>query len=230
MALHHSPKIVTDGLLVALDAANPKSYPGSGTTWYDLSGNGNHFTFSTTPTIVNGVYDNLGTVYAYRNAIAVNSATAGYTLEAFFKLNSSLSTSWQNITQNGNGDPNRHMMWYNGGSNTFQALFHTPNSYNNLSDTLSINTWYYLQLSYNPSGGGSNGRRAWLNGVEKTVNNTAAGNGTPSTAEKFTIGVDGNLTSNKSDTSYSVIRYYNRALSAEEILQNYNALRSRNGL
>ena len=40
MALAHSPRIVTDGLVLALDAANTKSYPGSGEIWYDLSGNG----------------------------------------------------------------------------------------------------------------------------------------------------------------------------------------------
>ena len=42
MSLNHSPAIVTDGLVLCLDAANPRSYPKSGTTWSDLSGNGNH--------------------------------------------------------------------------------------------------------------------------------------------------------------------------------------------
>ncbi len=158
----------------------------------------------------------------------MNSSVSGYTLEVFFKINSSTGGSWQNVTQNGGEDPGRHMMWYNGGSNTFQALFHTPNAYNNISDTLSIGVWYYLQLSYSPSGGGSNGRRAWLNGVEKTVNNTAAGNATPS--GYFTISVDSDLVSNKSDMSYSSVRYYNRSLSPSEVLQNYNALKSRFGL
>jgi hypothetical protein len=46
MGLHHNSKIVTDGLVLCLDAANPKSYPGSGNTWKDLSGNGNHATRS----------------------------------------------------------------------------------------------------------------------------------------------------------------------------------------
>ena len=41
MGLAHSPRIVTDGLVLALDAGNTKSYPGSGTTWTDLSGNSN---------------------------------------------------------------------------------------------------------------------------------------------------------------------------------------------
>lgn len=39
--MHYGPKIVRDGLVLHLDAANPKSYPGSGNTWYDLSGNKN---------------------------------------------------------------------------------------------------------------------------------------------------------------------------------------------
>lgn len=227
MGVSGGPDIIQNGLVLNLDASDRLSYPGTGTTWFDLSGNGNDFTFSTTPTMTGGVFNSGATVYAYRSAIA-NPSTNGYTLEAFFKINASTGGSWQNITQNGGGDPGRHMMWYNGGSNTFQALFHTPNSYNNISDTLSIGTWYYLQLSYNPSGGGSNGRRAWLNGVEKTVNNTAAGNATPS--GYFTISVDSDLTSNKSNMSYSSVRYYNRSLNPSEILQNYNALKSRFGL
>lgn len=46
MSIVHSPSIVMNGLVLCLDAGNPKSYPGSGTTWYDLSGNGNHGTFA----------------------------------------------------------------------------------------------------------------------------------------------------------------------------------------
>ena len=50
MALFHSPRIVTDNLVLCLDAGNPKSYPGSGATWYDLSGRANHATLLNTPT------------------------------------------------------------------------------------------------------------------------------------------------------------------------------------
>ena len=46
MATNYSPKIVTDELVLCLDAANPKSYPGTGTTWFDLSGNNNNGTLS----------------------------------------------------------------------------------------------------------------------------------------------------------------------------------------
>jgi hypothetical protein len=50
MAFFHSPRIVTDGLVLALDAANSLSYPGSGTTWTDLSGKGNNGTLVNGPT------------------------------------------------------------------------------------------------------------------------------------------------------------------------------------
>ena len=46
MANLYGPRIVTDGLVLHLDAANRKSYPGSGSTWYDLSGNGNNGTIN----------------------------------------------------------------------------------------------------------------------------------------------------------------------------------------
>ena len=46
MAIFYNPRTITDGLVLCLDAANSKSYPGSGTTWTDLSGNGNHVTIS----------------------------------------------------------------------------------------------------------------------------------------------------------------------------------------
>jgi len=49
MAIHYNTKTVTDGLVLALDAANPKSYSG-GTTWTDLSGNGNNGTLVGSPT------------------------------------------------------------------------------------------------------------------------------------------------------------------------------------
>jgi hypothetical protein len=54
MAIFNNPRIITDGLVLALDAGNPKSYPGSGTAWTDLSGNGN------TGTLVNGTGYNSG--------------------------------------------------------------------------------------------------------------------------------------------------------------------------
>ena len=53
MAFAYSPKILTDGLVFAVDAANKKSYPGSGTTWTDLAGS-NDGTLTNGPTFNSG--------------------------------------------------------------------------------------------------------------------------------------------------------------------------------
>ena len=50
MALSHSPRIATDGLVLCLDASDPQSYSGSGTAWSDRSGNGNNASLSNGPT------------------------------------------------------------------------------------------------------------------------------------------------------------------------------------
>ena len=52
MGLSHSPRIVTNGLVLCVDAANPRSYPGSGSTWYDLGKSKYHGTLVNTPTFV----------------------------------------------------------------------------------------------------------------------------------------------------------------------------------
>ena len=50
MGLSHSPRIVTDGLVFCVDAANKRSYPGVGTTWTDLTANKNNGTLTNGPT------------------------------------------------------------------------------------------------------------------------------------------------------------------------------------
>jgi hypothetical protein len=73
MGLAHSPRIVTDGLVVALDAGNTKSYPGSGSTLYDLSGKDNDFTATTTSTASDataGTYFKHNTKYKSRSLVA----------------------------------------------------------------------------------------------------------------------------------------------------------------
>jgi hypothetical protein len=59
MGFYRGPQIVRDGLVLYLDAANTKSYHGSGTTWSDLCGNGNDGTLINEPTFDSG---NLGSI------------------------------------------------------------------------------------------------------------------------------------------------------------------------
>jgi hypothetical protein len=69
MGLNHSPRIVTDGLVLCLDVNNIRSYPGSGNTIFDLSKN-NYNTTSTTTTIAD---DTVGKVIDYNNSTAITS-------------------------------------------------------------------------------------------------------------------------------------------------------------
>jgi hypothetical protein len=98
MGLGHSPSIVRDGLVFYLDAANSKSYPGSGTTWFDLSGQSNNFSWSSPAPNFN-TYNNftvLSTQNTHTSLRAVKATTyngmrtgtGSYTAIAFFKPNS----------------------------------------------------------------------------------------------------------------------------------------------
>jgi hypothetical protein len=98
MALAHSPKIVTDGLVLCLDAGNPKSYPGSGTTWTDLSGNGNN------GTLVNGVgynsgnggslvFDGVNDRVTINASSHTNLSSGNFTISSWFYIPTSVDTT-----------------------------------------------------------------------------------------------------------------------------------------
>ena len=96
MGLIHSPRIVTDGLALCLDAGNTKSYPGSGTTWTDLSGNGRNFTWSSSPSYTSGsipYFSTLGNrcTGPASNSFGINN-TSGYTI-FLISMQNALATS-----------------------------------------------------------------------------------------------------------------------------------------
>jgi hypothetical protein len=89
MAIAYSPKIVTNGLRFAIDAANPRSYPGSGTTIYDLSGNGYNGTMHGDTVAVDGWFDlkepAATTDYITLNSNALNGLTS-WTIELWLYI------------------------------------------------------------------------------------------------------------------------------------------------
>lgn len=82
MGISYGPKINSSGLILCLDAANTRSYPGSGTSWYDTSGNGNHFTINASAYNSSGPkYMNFGGSYGCAvtssgSDVPINGATA----------------------------------------------------------------------------------------------------------------------------------------------------------
>ena len=81
MATRYSPAIVTSGLVLCLDAANPRSYSGTGTTWTDLSGNGYNGTLVNSPTFSQGVFTFNGST----NYINVSGVKKWKALLIYFK-------------------------------------------------------------------------------------------------------------------------------------------------
>jgi hypothetical protein len=215
---------VTSGLILNLDAGNITSYPGSGTTWYDLSGNNNNGTLTNGPTFssVNGgviVFDGTNDFVDVGNkTITLNS---GFTVDTWIKLNS-------NNRQQGffgiNSFPSYITDFYMDTDNKMRFEFGISGTVPNVFSFQAFNTISW----YNVVGTVTNSLISlYINGIFEN-----------STGISFTITqISGNISIGSynastlcSSANISINRLYNRALTASEILQNYNATKSRFGL
>lgn len=219
MSIAYNPTIVTSGLIVCLDAANPKSYPGTGTAWNDISGGGNHATLYNSVTFTTSGQGSLNfnevDNYAKINTTGVLPTTA-YTKIAWFRPESST----QNIISGGTND---HAFWMNGTS-TNLASGHNGNwttvSY---SPGDMLNKWWCGAVTFNTT----TGWVLYLNGQQVTSNTTST---TPvGGPADVRIGAYGDA-ANLFDGDIPVVKIYNRVLTSDEIKQNFNALRGRYGI
>jgi hypothetical protein len=227
MAFGNGPRIVTSGLVLSLDAADRNSYPGSGTTWSDMSGNNNNGTLTNGPTFNSA---NGGTIVfdGTNDNITSNSTTfnlnAGVSIGVFFKSTDITSRQQGIITYQLGTLGNPYINFWCPGTGflrweTFTST--SPNIGGSLlsSTSLANNTWYYAVGTYN--NGVSN---LYLNGTLSTTSTYSATN-YPSYNAPVIIGEYssfGNLSGNVAQVSI-----HNRALTATEVQQNYNATKSR---
>ena len=243
MSFVHSPKIITEGLVLSLDAGNVKSYPGSGTVWTDKSGRGNNGTLTNGPTFnsSNGgsiVFDG---VDDYVNC-GTNSSTllSSMTISSTFSFISYSSGTYLVVSRLGGAPLFRHNYFFglaNFGSGTnfyFGFKESGTSAYPLVQINMSpvLNTIYNFTATYSPS----TSVALYLNGQNQTITG-------PNTSTNPLITnqiVDTDVTTNCSIGSgapsqtlyYSNARIYstqiyNRVLSASEVLQNYNATKSR---
>jgi len=225
MATAYNPQIITSGLVFCLDAASPKSYPGSGSLWSDLSNQGNNGELVNSP-IYNssnlGYFQFVSDKFAkIQNNTVLDTQTP--TVEVWIKTNAT--------TQNG--------FWFEKGNvNTQYSLFQegsfirwrqrlTNSSLVSLSITTSdfINTsnWYQVVATFV-----SGSRRLYINGIQVNFD-TLSGTLATDTGG-MSIGVYGGFDGNRSyyyNGNLAVCRVYNRVLSPSEIRQNFNATKSR---
>jgi hypothetical protein len=228
--LSGGPNIVTNGLVLNLDAANTKSYPGSGTIWTDLSRGGNNGTLVNGPTFnsANGgsiVFDGVDDICNF-SSLTAYGGTNPHNYTAWIKFTDGSSYKW--ILNNGAGTNGTSLIiygsklgfFYNGGVAVVQA-----------TTTLSTGTWYHLSVSYL----GETTVKMYVNGALDATKNTlfpTAGTGTSTwsaTNSNPRLGAwyNGSFPFNG---SIATTQIYNRALSDAEILQNYNATKTRFGL
>ena len=224
MALAHSPKIITDGLVLCLDAGNTKSYPGSGTTWTDLSGNGNNaslsnitysssnrtlqFNGSTSTAFVSSFTPprSAHTIIIWaKSSVALNNTTSSATRKTLFKN----GTSW---------NPG---LWING-----QIIRpHMPPEYRDKT------------ISYRPFTDWFSLGQIWDGNDVYTIDNNLvtldtlrSSSYSQTNQDGMSIGYESGTTAYTWNGEIAIFQIYNRALTAEEIQQNFNALRGRFGI
>ena len=230
MGVYTRPSIVTNGLVLNLDAANIKSYPGSGTTWTDLSGNRNTGTLTNGPTFNrdgggNLVFNGTTQYVDCGNNSIVNTAVNTCTINVWFKQTSSVA-SYRLLTSKGPSDADENFVLGLHHTNS-KAYFDVGGSgaYIDTTYSYSLNTWYNICVTHNRVAGSST-LKLYINGIEipsTTVQPTL----TPVTNNSNFIVGSGRSNSLPFPGNISIVNLYNRALTASEIQQNYNALKSR---
>lgn len=232
MSFAHSPQIVTNGLVLALDAGNTKSYVSGSTTWFDKSGNGNNGTLTNGPTfssanggsiVFDGVddYVNVGNIGNY--------TTISYTLESFVYPEFDSSLFGKNFMSKSTSCSSTEFT-FEYGRQTNKFSFITRDDITLVSNsTYAKNNWYHVMLSRTNNGNGTYTNTLYVNGAldtSTTVNyNPTSGTGL------FGIGSSIGCTNVGYWTGkIAISRVYNRVLSAAEVQQNFNAIRGRFGI
>jgi hypothetical protein len=222
--------VVQDGLVLNLDAGVSSSYPGSGTTWTDLSGNGNN------GTLVNGVGYNSGN----GGSLVFDGSNDGIQIDESSDLSVNYMTisSWNyssNYQQNGfmfekttNGSVNTQYSLFFNVSNLIYyrtyGLSPRDMTVNTSSAGVINNQWNNIVATYNGSQ-----KKIYVNGVLRATQN-ATGTVTQNTTGPAFIGIYGNHAGYPFSGRIAQTRVYNRALSDDEIFRNYVSQRSRFGI
>ena len=242
MAFNYSPKVSTEGLVLYLDTANPKSYTSGSTAWRDLTRNGNNGTLTNGPTfssanggsiVFDGVDDFVNntspTGLQLQNltvSMWVNPSAASTAIVDLIDYDHA-STPFQGwILQSEDATTNRYyyFAYYNGSS--FE-----PSSGIGAGRGVQLTNSVWQNIVYVKNGTSIIG---YLNGNQNV--NYTAGNATISYQSNRSLRVAAVVSSSPGvgnrfyNGRISTVQVYNRALSATEIQQNFNATRGRYGI
>ena len=229
----YGPQTVRDGLLLHLDANEAKSYPGASNKWYDLSGNSNTGTFQddTQFAILNNrktiAFDGTDDYVTTTNAI--NFGTSDFTFASWFIQTGSAADEVLIGLATGGHAVGLSTRYYGIGAGT-GVTFSTTAAYSADADhsvegttVVAQNTWYYLVGTRIGSA-----MHIYVNGKLDTTQN---GDGTINNLGSITPWI-GRMRSGQHELhgNIAATSIYNRAISAAEVKQNFNAHRARFGL
>ena len=227
MAVGYNPRIVTDGLVLALDAANTKSYGGSGTTWTDLSGNGTDGTISgaTHTSGTDGYFDFDGTNdYVDTTSGWTNFGTDPFTIEVWYRPHTN-DSEFETLVGNASGGAGTFQLDYNGSNNLRFTVSTNPGEYVDSSISLSVGVW--KQVVIVREGTGTNQFKIYSNG---DLNTTGTLNVNLNGSAQLRIGRNRGGVYYYDGEISNVKAYKGKALTATEVAQNFNALRGRYGI
>lgn len=212
------PPLVTTGLTMQLDPNNAASYPGSGSTWYDISGNSANISLTGSPTYLAGppalLSFNGSTQYGTGSTSQVLYSTS-YTKTVWFNLNAYTDNNLISSSAGG------HFMFFGASTNRIQSGHGDWPDYAAYKSTatFSLNVWYYVALTFDTT----NGMTLYVNGYQDSTytanKNPFIGDGSVNIAQ---FGGGGNLLNGRIGHVFC----YNTALTAAEVLQNFNSVRA----
>jgi hypothetical protein len=229
--------IVTNGLVLNLDAGFVPSYPMTGSTWYDLSDNDNDGTLTNGPTFNSGnggsiVFDGVNDYITLSSSLESLTGTTEASLNMWLKLNSGSNSSGRSglINLTSQNTTNGNLYYYKNTGNVggiWLNIFRTNRVYTgDWQPTVDGTLWHNLTITTTP---GVNGWKMYLNGI---LRYQTTGQNTVNINSSIIGGIRLGQNSGSRDLwgNISLTSIYNRALTPTEVLQNYNAQKGRFGL
>jgi hypothetical protein len=218
MAFNYSPKIVTDGLVFYLDAANTKSYVSGSTTWTNISQISNNGTLTNGPTFNTGsggsiVFDGVDDSVVSANTINI-TGSADRTINIWFRSTGTISTRQALAYFGSEAASGRSYIEIE----SSQFKFNTGAV--SLGGAVVANVWYNGAVTF-----GGSILTVYINGIQVNTSTPTVNTGLGSL-------ILGRFVTNVFPLTGNIAQYslYNRTLSASEILRNYNATKTRFGL